>query len=251
MDEYVVWGDHEKDRVVQIEQFGGVDDLLKPGTIEAESKTPGLKALGVILDANDSLDSRWLRVHEQCRRVAADFPVELPPGGLIHARADGLRIGVWIMPDNRSRGMLETFLSVLVTLDQGPLWAHAGEDPAIALAAIAPRRRRPPRQGAYPHVPGIGRAPRQIAPGSGPRSCPGREVAARPGFCALVYEPVRADSAHDYRRSFGLIGGGQPTKRIGLRHPWPYFGISSCQPRQSQRRESGRIERPWRPLWKP
>ena len=125
MDEYVVWGERKEDWVVEIKELDGVEKLLKPGLIEAESKTPGLKAFGVILDANDSFDSHWSRVRERCRKVAATFPEELPAGGVIHETADGLRIGVWVMPDNGSRGMLETFLSCLLVPDRQRLWDHA------------------------------------------------------------------------------------------------------------------------------
>lgn len=58
MDEYVVWEDEKKNRVVEIKELGGVEELLRPGLIEAESKTPGLHALGVILDANESFELR-------------------------------------------------------------------------------------------------------------------------------------------------------------------------------------------------
>ena len=124
MEEYVDWGD-KKNPIVMINQLEGVENLLKPGLIEAESKTPGLKAIGVILDANDSFESRWSRVRERCRKVAIDFPEQLPPGGVVHVRADGLRIGVWIMPDNRSRGMLETFLGLLLIPERVTLWDFA------------------------------------------------------------------------------------------------------------------------------
>ena len=127
MDEYVVWGDEKKDWVVEIKELDGIEKLLKPGLIEAESKTPGLKAFGVILDANDAFDSRWSRVRERCRMVDSGFPNDLPTDGVIHVRPDGLRIGVWVMPDNRSRGMLETFLSLLLIPERLPLWDFARE----------------------------------------------------------------------------------------------------------------------------
>jgi hypothetical protein len=81
----------------------------------------------VIIDANDEFDSRWSRVRERCRRVAVGFPDDLPTGGVIHVTPDGLRIGVWVMPDNRSRGMLETFLSLLLIPERLPLWSFARE----------------------------------------------------------------------------------------------------------------------------
>ena len=136
MDEYIAWGDDKKDWVVEIKELDGIENLLKPGLIEAESKTPGLKALGVILDANDSFASRRSRVRERCRKIAAGFPEDLPLGGAIHTTADGLRLGVWVMPDNCSRGMLETFLSFLLIPDRRPLWDLAREscDRASGLA---------------------------------------------------------------------------------------------------------------------
>lgn len=125
MDRFVVWGDSKKDWVVEIEPKGGVEDLLKPGYIAAESKVPGRKALGVVLDANDSFEDRWRRAKQELRRVAADFPEEPTPDGLIYTRADGLRLGVWIMPDNQSRGMLETFLGMLIKPEGSALWNFA------------------------------------------------------------------------------------------------------------------------------
>ena len=85
----------------------------------------GSKSIGVILDANDSFDTRWSRVRERCRKVAADFPEDLPTSSIVHVTTEGLRIGVWIMPDNRSRGMLETFLSFLLIPERIPLWEFA------------------------------------------------------------------------------------------------------------------------------
>jgi hypothetical protein len=127
MDHYVVWGDTPDEWVVFVKTHEGVDDLLEPGNIEAESKKPGLRALGILLDADDQFTSRWSRLRERCLKIAADFPEELSPDGLIHQNEDGLRIGVWIMPDNQSRGMLETFLGSLVTATLDPLWIFARE----------------------------------------------------------------------------------------------------------------------------
>jgi hypothetical protein len=125
MDKYVAWGNSRDQWLVEIKEFGGIEGLLKPGVIEAESREPGLKVLGIIIDANDQFVSRWSRVRERCLIVAADFPDELRPGGLIHQNEYGFRIGVWVMPDNQSRGMLETFLGQLIALDNATLWAFA------------------------------------------------------------------------------------------------------------------------------
>jgi hypothetical protein len=138
MDEHVLWGDKENERIVDISQFGGIEDLLKPGNIEAESKVPGLRAMGIVIDADDQFESRWARVRDRCKRVASSFPEDLPPGGLIYETPHGLRIGVWIMPDNQSRGMLETFLSNLVTDDMNPLWEFACKSGKLSKSHGAP-----------------------------------------------------------------------------------------------------------------
>jgi hypothetical protein len=121
------WGDNEDEWVAQLKSYGGIEELLEPSNIKAEAKAPGRKTLGIVVDANDQFDSRWLRVRNCCLGVAADFPESLPSEGLIHQSENGLKIGVWIMPDNRSRGMLETFLSRLIIPAFAPLWTFAQE----------------------------------------------------------------------------------------------------------------------------
>jgi hypothetical protein len=127
MDHHVVWGDKEIEWVVQIKSHEGIEDLLQPKNIEAEAMAQGRNAVGIVVDANDHFDSRWARVRHCCLGIAADFPESMPSRGLIHQNARGLRIGVWIMPDNQSRGMLETFLSHLIVPADAPLWAFAQE----------------------------------------------------------------------------------------------------------------------------
>ena len=96
MDEHVIWGENENEWVVAIKQFGGIERLMTPGVIETELKSPGLKALGIIVDADDHYDARWASVRARCLRVVSDFPEDLPPGGLIHRDEYGLRVGVWL-----------------------------------------------------------------------------------------------------------------------------------------------------------
>jgi hypothetical protein len=127
MDHYVVWGDDEFEFVVQVKSHGGIDNLLEFNNIKSEAAVPGRRAVGIVVDANDHFDSRWARVRQCCLGITADFPETIPSEGLIHRNARGLRIGVWIMPDNQSRGMLETFLSHLIDPADATLWAFAQE----------------------------------------------------------------------------------------------------------------------------
>ena len=126
MDAHVVWGDKEKDWVVRVESLDGVDEL-KPGVVEAEFNEDGLRNLGIIVDADDDFGARWAQVRDRCLEVAPDFPPALPREGLIHAVGSDKRIGVWIMPDNGSRGMLETFLGLMRATGSDPLWDFAAE----------------------------------------------------------------------------------------------------------------------------
>jgi hypothetical protein len=112
--------------------------LLEPTNIEAAARTPGRQAVGIVIDANDQFDSRWLRVRNCCLGIAANFPADLPSEGLIHQNEAGLRVGVWIMPDNQSRGMLETFLSGLIVPSHAALWTFAQDSCGLSRNHGAP-----------------------------------------------------------------------------------------------------------------
>ena len=121
MDEYVVWGDRHDDWVVEISEFGGIESLLKPGVIEVELKTPGLNALGIIIDANDEFESRWSKI----KRALFEDRSRLPGGttdrrshprksartadrGLDHARQSGSRDARDIPELSRHSGAFDT-----------------------------------------------------------------------------------------------------------------------------------------------
>ncbi len=40
---------------------------------------------------------------------------------------NGIKFGVWLMPDNQMRGMLETFLAYMIPQQSEPLWQYAQE----------------------------------------------------------------------------------------------------------------------------
>jgi hypothetical protein len=124
MDRHTIWGDRRKDWVVEIIETNGIENLLKPETISTASKTPGLAALGLIVDADDDFAGRWAAVH-RVLSMQDTLPNFLPADGLIHPTPRGLRLGVWVMPDNSSLGMLESFLSQLLSPAIQPIWDHA------------------------------------------------------------------------------------------------------------------------------
>ena len=121
----IPWGETRADAIVQIDEFDGVENLLKPGIIEAELKSSNLSQLGIILDADENLAARWASVRTRCIQAFPNLPNELPTTGLVVENETGLRLGIWIMPDNRSSGMLETFLTYLVPIQSDGVYHHA------------------------------------------------------------------------------------------------------------------------------
>ena len=92
----------------------GVENLLKPKYISTQPKTPnGLTHLGIIIDADEEPDNRWKSLYNACLPNIPSLPQNLPAAGLIMTLESGIKFGVWMMPDNQSRGMLETFLAYL------------------------------------------------------------------------------------------------------------------------------------------
>jgi len=134
----VDWG-NRGDEIVDIQPLGGIAEMTKPGTISAKLKARGLQSLGIIVDANDSADQRYQALRNACLGSFPNIPKTLAKNGLVHERDDGLRIGIWLMPDNNSRGMMETFLSFLIDdVENDDLWQHALDSCSNAKSLGAP-----------------------------------------------------------------------------------------------------------------
>ena len=116
----IPWGDKPKDRIVQIKSMDGVENLDK-NLINIELKASGLKIFGIIVDADDQPANRWQSIRNCLLDRFPDLPAELPRTGLIHGTGE-IKIGVWMMPDNQERGMLETFLEFLLPENSDALW---------------------------------------------------------------------------------------------------------------------------------
>lgn len=122
----VRWGENLRQAIVYIQDFDGIDNLLAPNEISTQLKESGLEILGIMVDADERLEDRWGHIRKECMGVFSELPEEFPKQGLIHSNESGLKLGVWIMPDNQARGMLETFLADLVPDYQvNSVWRHA------------------------------------------------------------------------------------------------------------------------------
>ena len=137
MAQHIAWGNRRQNWPVTIKVSGSVSELLEPAYLSGQLKSREVEILGIMVDANESFDHRWAAIREQCRVSFPNIPNNLPPEGLILQNDQRKRLGVWIMPDNASRGMLETFLRFLVPNNQEPIWVLAQKAVADAVAAGA------------------------------------------------------------------------------------------------------------------
>lgn len=122
----VDWGESASNAVVYIEDYGS-DGFINTDFISTELKASGLIALGMVVDADDNLDARWGSIRNACLKSIPDIPEYLPESGLIHTTGSGIKFGVWIMPDNKTQGMLETFLTYMIPTTSQLLWEYAKE----------------------------------------------------------------------------------------------------------------------------
>lgn len=93
-------------------------------SIPRELKVPGRRSLGILVDADTSVQSRWQAISSALQ--SAEFPIPVPrdphPGGTI---INGeIRIGVWLMPDNARAGELEDFIAAMIPAGD-PVWPRA------------------------------------------------------------------------------------------------------------------------------
>ena len=127
-------------RPVDIETCGSVDEILKPGFVEAFFKESGLEALGIVVDADGDAAARWDELRTSLGRDFTGLPHEIPAEGLSVVQAGKPRFGVWIMPDNRCEGMLEDLLVRLIPSESTALYDMARNCVGEAKSHPAPFR---------------------------------------------------------------------------------------------------------------
>ncbi|MEH2112334.1 DUF3226 domain-containing protein [Nostoc sp.] len=111
------WGNNKREAIVSIQDCGGYENI-NANLISTELQTSELTHLGVIIDADEDLPARWISIRNACLPTIPDIPEEILDTGLIHITKNGIKFGIWIMPDNQMRGMLESFLAYMIR-DEG------------------------------------------------------------------------------------------------------------------------------------
>ena len=111
---------HGVDQGFGIKAKEGYAKLLQ--SLKLEVKVSGVRALGIVADANDDIHARWQEIAGKLERAGVDAPKQPKRGGVVIEGRP--RIGVWLMPDNRKIGELEDFVQTLIPGDD-PLWPRA------------------------------------------------------------------------------------------------------------------------------
>lgn len=120
----IQWEFSKNSPIVHIQEWGD-NNFIKDKIIQVELKSSDLQALGLIVDADDDVSARWDSVKNALNSHVVDLPASMPAEGLVCTTDQGIKVGVWIMPDNRERGMLETFLAYLVPEERSPIYDWA------------------------------------------------------------------------------------------------------------------------------
>jgi len=127
-DEHVlkhVCGTRGLPRLDEIRSHGGAEQLLE--SFPVRLKESEIEAIGVVIDADTDLAARWLSLRNRLMQAGYEsVPNDPVPAGTVLQPPSGTllpRVGLWIMPDNQTTGILEDFLRFLVP--QGScLFAH-------------------------------------------------------------------------------------------------------------------------------
>lgn len=107
-------------RIDEIRPKSGIDPLLNVLPVELKGASDGsISVLGVILDADMDLQSRWQSISDKLVEAGYEGVPNTPSEeGTVLLSTDGPRLlpkfGIWVMPNNNVPGILEDFLKFLV-----------------------------------------------------------------------------------------------------------------------------------------
>jgi hypothetical protein len=124
----------------EIKQQGSVRKLLDQFPVRL--KESDLVALGLVVDADEEIAGRWEAIRDRLAKAGyLDLPRAPSAEGTVIDPPEGTllpRVGVWIMPDNQQKGILEDYLRFLIPADGLELF-HRVEK---AVEEISPDLRR-------------------------------------------------------------------------------------------------------------
>ena len=113
-DQHVIWalcGKYHIPENFDVIDCTGIEKLEK--RIPVTFKLSDVETVGIIMDADTNLRSRWDTLKHTLSTVGFKMPDTLPESGLILTN-EFQKAGIWIMPNNNSNGMLEDFIAFLI-----------------------------------------------------------------------------------------------------------------------------------------
>lgn len=125
---FSVEGQYDKEQIVLdapsappfiIRDKEGVDKVLE--SIGPEIKAPGRQAVGILVDANDNVKGRWNAIIDRLRKAGMTQQLPSSPYSSGTVLPSEPRIGIWLMPNNSSRGELEDFIVRMIP-DDDAVW---------------------------------------------------------------------------------------------------------------------------------
>lgn len=101
----------------EIKSHAGVAELLESIPVRLKASEDG-DIVGVVIDADTDIASRWVSLRNRLMEVGYESVPDNPSsdGTVLDPPVNTLlpRVGIWIMPDNQTKGILEDFLQFLV-----------------------------------------------------------------------------------------------------------------------------------------
>jgi hypothetical protein len=120
---YALLNHHGVPRIYRVKDKNGFTNIL--ATIDVELEASDLETLSIIIDADEDQSARWQAIRDRLVRSGfTNVPISPRATGTIVNEPDRPTVGIWLMPDNNSNGMLEDFIEFLVPATDTH-WAHA------------------------------------------------------------------------------------------------------------------------------
>lgn len=116
--------DWDDDRTIRpyVSNSRSLEELLREFPVALKG---AYDRIGVLVDANARPTNRWVQLRDRAKGVGVDLP-EIPEqhGTIVAGLRPRSRLGIWLMPDNKSPGTLESFLTKLVP-ERDLIWDYA------------------------------------------------------------------------------------------------------------------------------
>jgi len=109
---------HGLEGAAEVIKHDGRTDLLD--AVPVRLKESNVEVVGVVFDADESIDASWQAIRNRLIDAGFDMPAEpVRDGTIVHPPAGQLlpRVGIWLMPNNEQHGVLEHFLQFLIGPD--------------------------------------------------------------------------------------------------------------------------------------